>query len=686
VLTSTKWLGDYLDLSMSQDELIDRLTMSGLNHDGTDQVGDDVVLDLEVTSNRPDCLGHVGIAREVATLFQLPLNLPDPRPVATGKSIDQECQVQIECQQHCYRHCYRYTARLIKGVKVGPSPRWLQDRLTAINVGVVNNIVDITNFVMFECGQPLHAFDFQKIAGKQIVVRLAKPGETITAIDHREYPLAADMCVIADGERPVAVGGVMGGFDSEVSEATVDVLIEAAYFDQLSVRNTARALNLHSPSSFRFERDINSANLDWASRRCCQLILEMAGGELADGFIDVGQFPPDPPAITLRWDQIQRVLGIEIPRPFVSATLISLGLTLVSEDQHAIVLTPPHWRKDLSREIDLIEEVGRIYGYDKVPDDQPVPMAASHRPAIDRVSDAVRNMLTAAGFDEAVTASLVPAPWSEVFSPWCDQPALKSSQPMLGVLEKASQNIGAVDRLRRSLIPSLLEVRRINDYRSNEEIELFEIAKVYLAATDGNIPKQPTKIAFTSQRDYLSVKGIVENLAGTIAPRSRLEWQPCQFDLLDVNHSGEFQLGGKTWGWIGEVSKTGKKGFGIKGKVTVGEFDLGRLAELAVLVPQHQNQSVFPPVSRDLNFILDDTIYWKNLETTVRMAGGAVLERVEYRETFRDESRDGAGKKRILMSLLLRSDSGTMTGEQVEEVCQRIVSACQNEHQAVLSG
>lgn len=681
MLTSTKWLADYLDLSMGLEQLIDRLTMSGLNHDGTEQIGPDQVLDLEVTSNRPDCLGHLGIAREVATLFQLPLNLPDPQPAATGKPIEQECQVRLECHDHCYR----YTARLIRGVKVQPSPQWLQDRLTAVNVGVVNNIVDITNFVMFECGQPLHAFDYQKLAGRQIVVRTARPGETITAIDHREYPLTAGMCVIADAERPVAVGGVMGGFDSEVSPETVDVLIEAAYFDQLSVRNTARALNLHSPSSFRFERDINSANLDWASRRCCQLILELAGGELAAGWLDVGNAPVDPPPIKLRWKQIERVIGIPIPSDFVTQTLRSLGLTLISQTEDAIVVAPPHWRKDLSREIDLIEEVGRIYGYDKVPDDKPVPMAASYRPAVDRVSDAVRGLFTAAGFDEAVTASLVPAPWSEAFSPWTDQPALKSSQPMLGVLEKASQNIGAVDCLRRSLVPSLLEVRRINDYRSNEEIELFEIAKVYLANPDGNIPDQPTKIAFTSQRDYRSLKGVVENLTSTLAPGGPLEWHPCELDLLDINHSGKLTVGGKTLGWIGEVSKSGKKSFGIKGNVTVGELDLGCLANQAVLIPQHRNQSVFQPVSRDLNFILDDTIYWKNLESTVRMAGGSLLERVVYRETFRDENRDGPGKRRVLLSVLLRSDAGTLTGEQVDEVCQRIIADCQKNHQAVLS-
>jgi phenylalanyl-tRNA synthetase beta chain len=260
MLTSKSWLNEYVDLSMPLEELIHRLTMSGLNHDGTEFVDDDVQLNLEVTSNRPDCLGHIGIAREIATLYGKKLQVPDPQPPTRGQSIGDVCQVRIENPQTCFR----YTARLIRGVRVEPSPAWMQNRLKTLGIGIVNNIVDITNYVMFECGQPLHAFDFQKIGGKQIIVRNARPSEKLIAIDHREYSLSEEMCVIADAAKPLALGGVMGGADSEVSDSTTDVLIEAAYFEQLAIRNTARALNLHSPSSFRFERDVDSANLDWA--------------------------------------------------------------------------------------------------------------------------------------------------------------------------------------------------------------------------------------------------------------------------------------------------------------------------------------------------------------------------------------------------------------------------------------
>ena len=360
---------------MSHDDLVDRLTMSGLNHEGTDTLGDDKAIDLEVTSNRADCLGHVGVAREIATLYDQSLTIPDPQPKTSSNPVSAEVTVDITASESCFR----YTARLIKGVKIGPSPDWLIERLKAATLRVdkngkqtwyesVNNVVDATNYVMFECGQPLHAFDFAKIADGKIIVRDAVASEEFQAIDHKNYILDAGMCVIADPNGPVALAGVMGGADSEVSDSTTDVLIESAYFEQLSVRRTARKLKLHSPSSFRFERDIDSANLDWASRRVCDIILEIAGGELYEGVVDVGDRPKNLEPVTLRFSQLKRLLGIEIPKDLVPGILTKLGLTIESSTDESITATPPSWRKDLTREADLVEEVGRIYGFDKIPD------------------------------------------------------------------------------------------------------------------------------------------------------------------------------------------------------------------------------------------------------------------------------------------------------------------------------
>ena len=682
MIVSWNWLSQYVDLKMSHDDLVDRLTMSGLNHEGTEAVGDDQAIDLEVTSNRCDCLGHIGVAREVAALYQTQLQIPDPQPATSSESIDKHCSVEIQSTETCFR----YTARLIKGVKIGPSPDWMQQRLEALGIGIVNNVVDATNYVMFECGQPLHAFDFSKIKDGKIVVRDAKANEAFNAIDHRQYKLSPGMCVIADTADPVALGGVMGGADSEVSDSTTDVLIEAAYFEQLAVRNAARKLKLHSPSSFRFERNVDSANLDWASRRVCELILESAGGELLQGMIDAGQTPTTPEPVTLRYSQLSRLLGIEIPNDFVSQSLEKLGLKIKSSDDASITAIPPTWRKDLTRECDLVEEVGRIYGFDKIPDNVNVPMAASYRPKIDRVIDKIRGVMTAAGFDEAVTPSLVPELWSNAFTPWSDEAPMISSQPMSGVLEEYSKNIGSVNLLRRSLVPSLIEVKRINEYRSNTDVSLFETAKVYLTVGEDVIPDQPTKLALVSDRDFYSVKGVIESLVSTINPAAKLSIARCSHELLDVSQSGELTLGGERLGWIGQVSKSGRKLFGLRSDAVVAELDLATLEKQAIMVPQHTSLSTFPPVSRDLNFIVDDAIRWGELESTVRSACGELLESVNYRETFRNEKSDGPGKKRLLLSVVLRSTTATMTGKEADEVCQAIISSCKQKHSAALVG
>ena len=687
MIVSLNWLCEYLDgaahaaLAKRHDELVDRLTMSGLNHEGTEPVGDDQAIDLEVTSNRADCLGHIGVAREVSVLLDIPLSVPDPQPVTGTEAIDKLCNVEINSDK-----CFRYTARLVKGVKIGPSPDWMVNRLAALGIESINNVVDITNYVMFECGQPLHAYDFAKLDGGKIIVRNANEKEEFLAIDHKTYPLDPAMCMIADAKNAVAIGGVMGGADSEISDATTDVLVEAAYFDQLSVRKTARQLNLHSPSAFRFERDVDSAQLDWASRRCCELILELAGGTLCEGMLDVGQPPAKLPDVTLRFAQLKRVLGIEIPADVATEILSNLGLSIISSDKESVTATAPSWRKDLTREVDLVEEVGRIYGFDKVPDDALVPMAASMRPKTDRVVDKIRNVMTSAGFDEAMTATMVPEKWATAFSPWTDQQPIISSQPMLGVLEKASRNIGAVSMLRRSLVPSLIEARRINEFRGNDDINLFETAKVYLHNPKSHLPDQPTKLAIVSGMDFFAIKGIVETIVAQLSPKSKVVAEPCSDPLFDPSQSANLSVDGKRLGLVGKVSASAQSDFRLRSPATVAEIDIAVLESLAVLIPIHENQSQFQPMSRDFNFIVENEIHWSDLENTILENGGQLIESIDYRETFRDPKKDGENKKRLLLSIVLRSATATLTGEEAEVVCKKIIGACEKSHGAVLLG
>ena len=285
------------------------------------RVGDDFVIDLEVTSNRGDCLGHLGVAREISVLYGLPVCTPEPKLVESDVKVDSLLTVE----NHFLEACPRYTARVIQGVKVGPSPPWMIEALAAVGISTVNNVVDATNFVMMECGQPLHAFDYAKVAGSKIVVRPATKGEKIEAIDHRTYELNESMCVIADAQNASAVAGVMGGAKSEVDESTSDIVIEAAIFTPLSIRRAARKLKLHSPSSYRFERRVDPAGVDWASQRVCELIVEMAGGKVAAGVIDTAPEIPVGEPIVLRGGQITRILGIEIDEKEVARILTDLG-------------------------------------------------------------------------------------------------------------------------------------------------------------------------------------------------------------------------------------------------------------------------------------------------------------------------------------------------------------------------
>ncbi|QDU94164.1 phenylalanine--tRNA ligase subunit beta [Lignipirellula cremea] len=676
MLVSWNWLSDYLNLDLDRETVENRLAMSGLNHEETHAAGDDFCIDLEVTSNRPDCLGHIGVAREIGVLFDRPLCFPNPQPAAAGPAVETLAKVTLQTDL-----CPRYTARVIQGVKVGPSPEWLVKRLETIyrtksaKWKPVNNIVDITNYVLMESGQPLHAFDLQHLAGSEIIVRTAAAGEKLEAIDHQVYELDPGMCVIADARQPVALAGVMGGAATEVQAGTTNLLIESADFDSLSIRSTARKLKLHSDSSYRFERGVDPAGIDWASRRCCELILEIAGGELAAGVIDVGAPAAERKPVVLRLAQVERILGIRIPADEIRRILAALGNQEVSADEKQLVVNPPTWRRDLDREIDLIEEVARVHGYEQIPENASVPMAASHRSDHDRVLAKVRQVLNAAGFDEAMTISMISEDWSQAFSPWTDRPPIQASTPM----------IKGADRMRRSIVPSLLEARRINQAAGNDTVELFETAKIYLPQGAG-LPREPWTLALSSGRSYHQVKGVIEALLNCLNPDLQLTASDTDQPLLDGAASAELSLAGQRFGFLGEVAAAGLKKFGLRSAATIAELDLSLLVAQSQLTPQHRAVSAYPAISHDLNFVVAESLRWSDLADTIRNSGGPLLESVDYREVYRDPKTDGADTKRILLSVRLRSPDRTLTSDDAEQARSSIIAACQQQHAAALVG
>lgn len=665
MIVSRNWLKDYVDLPMPLDELTERLTLTGLNLEGVEELADDnVAIDLEVTSNRPDCLGHVGVAREVSVIWQQQLKQPNPQPKATGEDVAKAASIAIDCPDLCPR----YTARVIRGVKIGPSPEWLANHLRAIGVAVINNVVDITNFVMMECGQPLHAFDLAKLSGSKIIVRKATAGEDFTAIDHKTYKLSGEEVVIADADRPVALGGVMGGAETEVSEATVDVLIESADFEQLAVRGAARRHVLHSPSSYRFERGVDPEGIDWASRRCCELILELAGGTLCEGVLDLASPAKEAPEVTLRYAQVPRLLGVHIPADQIITILTDLGCEEVEANEVDVTVRPPSWRADLTREADLLEEVARIYGYDQIPEDAGVRVAPSRRSREEIVIDKVRGVLAAAGVDEAVTLSAVQPEWIDLFQPWAEGSA--SPAPLMtgtAVLRRANC-------LRQSVVPSLLACRRTNETASNSVIELFEIAKVYLPVPS-QLPAERRVLAITSGGGYLELKGVIEGLIETVAPGAKLGVSDTSHAMLDAARSCEFTLAGKPFGVLGEVTADGLRSFELRGGTTVAELDLAPLIEAAALVPTASPLSAYPPVTRDVNLVVDESLRWSAIDTIVRKEGGQLLESVTFQDdSFRDPKQLGEGKKSVLFTLQLRKADGTLTSQEADDVRDKILA------------
>jgi phenylalanyl-tRNA synthetase beta chain len=505
-------------------------------------------------------------------------------------------------------------------------------------------------------------------------VRTPAPGEKLEAINHHSYELSPAMCVIADARQPVALGGVMGGAATEVSASTRDVLIEAADFSPMSIRATARALGLHSDSSYRFERGVDPQGIDWASRRCCEFILEVAGGELADGVLDVGAAAPLRQPVKLRFAQLARILGIEIASAEARRILTALGCVEQAASAAETIVIPPSWRRDLSREIDLVEEVARVHGYDKIPEDRPAPMAASSRSPQDRVLERVRGVLTAAGFDEALTPSAVPEELSAAFSPWTEEPPLRCSVP---VLRRA-------DCLRRSLIPSLLDVRRINESLGNERIELFETARVYLPRA-GSLPQEELMLSIVSGRSFADVKGTLEALVAALAPETAVSSEDAAQPLFD-DAACRLIVAGEPWGWLGELSPAGRKVFDLRGPATVAEVRLARLFEIARLTPKYAPLPAFPAIDRDLNFVVSEAVRWADLAITVRTAAGEHLEGLRYLETYRNakDPQLGGDRKSLLLTLRLRSRAGTLTGDEADAIRDRIVAACKERHAAEL--
>ena len=482
------WLKEYVYFYLSPNELADRLTRVGLVVASIQPIEDDFCLEIEVTSNRPDCLGIMGIAREVAAAVGGALRLPETNFTAESADISKLFHTSVDDQFLCPH----YTDRVIRRVTIGPSPEWMQKRLKCIGLRPVNNVVDVTNYVMMETGQPVHAFDLDKLSDQKIVVRKAKSGEEIVLINGARRALFHDMLVIADGKKPIAVAGIMGGKETEVTDSTRNILIECAEFEPRQIRRTAKALGVVSDSSYRFERGTDPEGIDFTSRRTVKLVKDLAGGEIAVGVLDIKSRSYETKKVTLRLERLHKILGIEIKKDIAVDILKKLQFTIINSIDNFIDVEVPGFRGDIDREIDLIEEIARIYGYDNVPVKTAISVRSSAKSKFELVEDALREFLVHRGFYEVKTYSIVDVSPLQSVKLWSDKDGIDIANPL-----RTEES-----RLRTSLLPSLIGVKRFNTNHGTEQVNIFEIAKVYLRGD--KLPHEKTCLSLLADTDFFT--------------------------------------------------------------------------------------------------------------------------------------------------------------------------------------
>ena len=655
-----------------------------------DYLGDSI-LDAEITPNRPDCLSILGIAHEVAALTGETVTEPDAGYAEEGAPIEERAKVEIADPELCYR----YTASLVSGVAVGPSPRWLQDALNSAGQRPINNIVDITNYVMLEYGQPLHAFDFDEVKDGTIIVRAARPGEALLTLDDETAKLAPPMLVIADSKDAIALAGVIGGADTAVREGTTSVLLESANFDPINTRRTAAALRLSSEASYRFERGIRAEVAPLALRRATRLILEVAGGKAAPGIID--QYPGrrEPPVTKITRRRIQQVLGVDFPMEQVEQVFTSLGFLRSGEPEasNELSMVAPYWRSDITIEDDMVEEVARIVGYDEIPTTMLSAPVPHHQPKpLRELRERIRDLLAAAGMQEVISYPLTNRDTlnSVEALPGGPEP-LKVANPMSSEMQYLRTS------LRGSVLGTLASNRRLSQ---GDGIRLFEIGRVYLPkeeAIERNLPDEkemlvgvlsgprtPTSwLTQSGDMGFFDAKGVLEAVVPQLG--APIELQASSDSALHPGRTARLLCGGQTVGVIGEVHPRVLERFDLdEAPVAMFEIDLELLYKgLPKATGGYSSTSRFPGSERDLALIVDASVSSAGIQSII-----ARNKLVRHSSPFDLYTGEGipAGKKSIAYKIVFQSPTGTLTSDEVDRAQADILRKLQREVGAELRG
>ncbi len=643
----------------------------------------DTVLDCEITPNRPDCLSMIGMARETGAIFDRDYHVELPAIKSEiGRATADEISVEIADEGLCDR----YVARIVRNVKVGPSPDWMVKRLNSLGIRPHNNIVDITNYVMMLTGQPLHAFDLSTFAEhdgrRSVVVRAAKQDETFQTLDGEERVLDAGMGLITDGERPVALAGVMGGMDSEITDASVDVLVESACFNAGRTSHTSRDLSLISDASIRFERQVDETGCVDVANVTCALIEELAGGEVAPGYVDVYPAPKTIDSITLRYQRVLDICGAPIERDFVVRSLTRLGCT-VEETGEDYLVTPPSFRPDLPREIDLIEEILRLWGMGRV--EATIPAAKNHIGGLtheQQLTRKVGQILRACGLNETTTFG---------FAAPGDLEKIHMSADGRGVpVVLMNPLVAEQTEMRRSLLPGLLQSVAYNEAHGTTNVHLYEIGTLFHGRENASLPRETQSVAgvltgsWTDQTwnntvdklRFFAGKGIVEELLEQLrVPKVRFRVAEGEgYDFLQPGRAAEVLSGGTVLGWVGEIHPEAREAMDIDQIVVAFELDLDKLIKGAHNQENYHEFSPFPAVQHDLAIVVPDEVTCEDLLQRITSAGGKLLESVRLFDVYRDPIRVGVGKKSMAFSLTYRSDDHTLTSDEVEHAHGKIVT------------
>ena len=638
---------------------------------------DDEILDIDITPNRPDLLSIVGIAREVAALYKLPLTIPSAG--LTGGEEDTPSVATVTVEDG--RGCPRYLARVITGVTVGPSPAWMQRRLMACGMRPVSGPVDVTNYVLLELGHPQHAFDLAKLRGRAIVVRRPRKGERrLRTLDGVERELERDDVLICDAEGPVAVGGIMGGAESEVGEGTTEILLEAAYFDPRRVLRTARRMGLRTEASVRFERGADPEAPPVAAARAATLMAQIGGGTVAQGAIDVYPRPPKTKAIRLRVPRVNAVLGIKEAPDDIASGLMTLGCRVDSQTRTAIRIVPPTFRPDLRIEEDLIEEVARLYSYERIPLTLPASGRAGGLTEEQKLRRLARRLMLGAGLSEAQTLSMVPPSLP-------DRLELAPDHPWRKTLSLANPLSEEESVLRPSLMPGLLLVAAKNLARRNTSVSVFEIGNAF-TPSDDVLPVETLSVAWlrtgpvqTSWHrphrdfDFFDAKGVVECLT------EGLGVPPATFEAVERQpfHAGRCArvlLGGTDIGLIAELHPRAARALDLPSRVAVGELRLAPLLE-AARTAAPGDLPRFPAVTRDLALLVPNETPGAEVEAVIREGGGELLEGVDVFDVYPGEEFGQIGRVSLAFALSFRRPDRTLTDGEVGEVMARIQSAAE---------